>query len=442
MKHALDESQIEELLKNLPPGFSLQLEKRLEYAPWTYRVIRRHRILTAISLTALSVIAFILLTPQGRAFAQTIFEFFTRTDQESFPLSDEEVDLFYAPFPIHALSLVEVTPSPPFPLSNYCSTPEEVGTYECEIQRVERQLNIDLKEFSAVPPSLTFAEIWLYPSISNTNTSNIVSISYQTSGASLSLAQGIGDFPPASDWEKVPSSAVQQVKIGEYDGEYVNGFFWLRNGDTKLTWMSTGADQRIRWRDDERWFEIIAFSGPGTSGYLDKQALISLASDMVYQPENTEQNTKVDLDSIPNMPLAEKICQCDILQPGKLPNENTHFDYVRYDPQQKSITLHYGNRALRIVQTPVESALIKNLDSYKMLETVEVNGAIGQFGVSPAQKTIWESATPPVFTTNNSYNILLWEKDGMSYQIYFDQSFSGGGYLTKDQMIEIAESLQ
>ena len=440
MKPSLHESQIEKLLENLPPDFTPRLEKRLEYVPWSDRIIRRRRIATTLYLTTLSVIAFILLTPQGRAFAQTIFEFFTRTDQESFPLSDEEVELMYAPVPTYALPLIDVTPSSP--MLNYCSTPEEVGTYECEIQRVEKQLNIDIKEFSTLPPSHTFDEIWLYPSISNTNTSNMVSISYQTSGSSLLLTQGIGDFPPASDWEKVPSSAVQQVKIGEYDGEYVNGFFGLRNGDTKLTWDATGADQRIRWRESERWFEILAFIGPGTSGYLDRQALITLASNMVYQPENAEQTAKVDFDFIPNILLAEKICKCDIFQPGKLPNDHTHFDYVGYDPQRRSISLNYGYRALRIVQTPIETALIKDLDSYKNVETVQVGDIMGQFGVSPAQKTIWESATPPVFTTNNSYNILLWEKDGMSYQIYFDQSFSGGGYLTKEQMIEIAESLQ
>jgi len=440
MKHALDESQIEKLLENLPPDFSPRLERRLEYAPWTHSVIRRHRILTALSLAALSVIAFILLTPQGRAFAQTIFEFFTRTDQESFPLSDEEVDLFYAPAPTYALSLVEVTPSSP--MSNYCSTPEEVGTYECEIQRVENELKIDLKEFSAMPPGWAFAEISFYSSIPLATINNVVTVSYKTSGAYLFLRQGNGEFPPDSDWEKVPSSAVQPIKIGDYHGEYVNGSFGLGNGDTKLTWNVTGADQRIRWRESVRWFEILAFSGPGTSGYLDRQALITLASAMVYQPENPEQTAKVDFDFIPNIPLAEKICGCDILQPTKLPNDNTHFDYVRYDPERRSITLNYGYRALRIVQTPIETALIKDLDSYKNVETVQVGDAMGQFGVSPAQKTIWESATPPVFTTNNSYYILLWEKDGRIYQIYFDQSFSGGGYLTKDQMIQIAESLR
>jgi hypothetical protein len=90
----------------------------------------------------------------------------------------------------------------------------------------------------------------------------------------------------------------------------------------------------------------------------------------------------------------------------------------------------------------VESALIKNLDSYKNVEAILVGDAAGQYGISPTQKTIWESATPPVLPITNSYSVLLWEIDGMVYQIYFDQSFSVGGYLTKEQMIEIAESLR
>lgn len=439
MNPASRESQMENLLKNLPPNIGPRLEKRLLSAPWTPRGVKRGQALTLIYWTIILLIAFIGLTPQGRAFAQTIFEFFTTTDQSSFPLSKDELDMFYTSDPPRALTLIEVTPLSP--TSDHCSNPEDAGTYECEIKRVENELNFDIKEFSAVPPGFTFAEIRLYQSLSNTNARKMVGvgISYQTSGANLSLAQGIGDFP--LDVEKVLSSAVQPVKIGEYDGEYVNGGFWLRNGDTELTWMSTGADQRIRWREGERWFEILAFSGPGTSGYLDRQALISLASNMVYQPENSEKTTKVDFDFIPNLPLAEKIFGFDILQPTKLP-QDMEFDFAKYDPERKSITLNYGYRALRIVQTPVESALIKNLDSYKNVEAIRVGDAVGQYGVSPAQKTIWESATPPVFTTNNSYSLLMWEKNGMVYQIYFDQSFSGGGYLTKDQMIEIAESLR
>ena len=438
MKPASSESQIENLLKNLPPNLSPWLEKRLLYAPWTPRGVKRGQALNLMYWTVILLIAFIGLTPQGRAFAQTIFEFFTTTDQSSFPLSKEELDMVYTPHPPRALSLVEVTSLSS--TSGYCLKPEDAGTYECEIKRVENELTIDLKEFSSTPMG-SFQEVSFYSRSSNGNSEDIAVITYGTSGASLSLSQGIGNFPPDSDWEKVPSSAVQQVYIGEYYGEYANGFFWLRNGDNKPTWMSTGGEQRIRWREGERWFEILAFSGPGTSGYLDKQALISLASDMVYQPEISEQTAKVNFDFIPNIALAEKICGFDILQPTKLP-QGMEFDQAKYDPERKSITLNYGNRALRIVQTPVESALMKDLDNYKNVEAIYVGDASGQYGISPAQKTIWEIATPPVLTTNNSYSILLWEKDGMVYQIYFDQSFSGGGYLTKDQMIQIAESLR
>src|SRR5215207_4536889 len=236
MKPAFNESEIENVLENLPPDISPRLEKKLSSAPWTPQAIRRHLALTLLYLTAILFIAFIGLTPQGHAFAQRIIKFFTITDQSSFPLSEEELDPLNAPYEPRALSLVDVTPLAP--LSDYCSNPEELGTYECEIQRVELQLGYDLKEFSTNPSGWYFRQAM--------SSQDYAVITYQTGGGYLDLRQGIGDFPPDSDWEKAPSSAVQQVKIGEYDGEYVNGFFWLKNGDTKLTWMSTGADQRIR----------------------------------------------------------------------------------------------------------------------------------------------------------------------------------------------------
>jgi hypothetical protein len=166
MKPESNESQMETMLEILPPDISAGIEKRLSSAPWTPRGVKRQRALTIIYLTVALFIAFIGLTPQGRAFAQTIFKFFTTTDQSSFPLSDEELDLFYAPVPTYALSLVDVTPLPP--LRDYCSNPEGVGTYECEIKRVENELNIDLKEFPTAPLG-SFYEVGFYLSLIHTD---------------------------------------------------------------------------------------------------------------------------------------------------------------------------------------------------------------------------------------------------------------------------------
>jgi hypothetical protein len=160
---------------------------------------------------------------------------------------------------------------------------------------------------------------------------------------------------------------------------------------------------------------------------------------MVYRPKN-EQAAKINLDFIPNIALAEKICKYDILEPKKLPNYMM-LDYIRYNPQLKSITLSYGWSVLRIVQTPIETATLTNLNSYKDVETVHIGDAIGQYGISPVEKTIRDSSTSPSFLINNSYSVLLWQKNGIVYQIYFDSSYSNGGQLTKEQMIEIAESL-
>lgn len=428
-----DESRIESLLEGLPPDISARLEKRLASAPWTPRAVRRRQTLTVISLTLIVLIAFIGLTPQGRAFAQTIFKFFTPTDKVSLPLSKEEVDSIYTPAPSFGLTLVEVTPA--LTLPGDCSKPEAIGTYPCEVQRIEKQLGIDLKEFPSTPQNHTFTKIWFYEPPSKNTT--VIVIWYQSENMLISLTQGLGDFPADSDWEKVPASVIKSVKIGKYDGEYVNGSFGVLNGESRLTWAATG--QRIRWKEKDRWFEIRDEDSPGMPGYLDKQGLVALASSMVYQPA-VEKNPEISPDFIPNIALAEKICNYNVLEPSKLP-QYMERDYIRYDSQSKSITLSYGWNALHIVQTPVESAPFTNLNSYKDVETVHIGDAVGQYGISPAEKTIRDSSTSPSFLVNNSYSVLLWQKDGMVYQIYFDQNFSAGAQLTKEQMLEIAESL-
>src|SRR5215208_4262690 len=108
MNSASAESQMETMLVNLPPGISPKLEKRLSSAPWTPRGFKRQRTLTVLYLMVILFIAFITLTPQGRAFAQSIFKFFTITDQSSVSLSPEEISEYYAAAPTQALSLVNV----------------------------------------------------------------------------------------------------------------------------------------------------------------------------------------------------------------------------------------------------------------------------------------------------------------------------------------------
>ena len=435
MKPESNAIHLETMLKNLPPDISSRLDQRLSSAPWTPKGIRRRQALNILYVWVLLVVAFVGLTPQGRALAQTLFKFFTTTDQSSIPLSTQEIEFFYQPVPTYALTLVQVTPEIISPYN--CSIPGGAGTYRCKIERIEKEWGMDLKEFSETPPGWSFTEAETSSFSSSSSQDVVLDIVYQTSGGYLFLSQGTGDLPS----DKVLSSAVEQVQIGDTYGEYVAGFFGVRNGDTNYTWASAGADQRIRWREDERWFQILELAGPGTSGYMNKQTLIALAAAMVYQPTNTRHEAVADPDFIPTVVLAEEICACSILEPERLP-QNLRLDHVKYDAERKMITLSYGYRALRIVQSPVESALIKDLDSYKNVETVQVGESKGQYGISPAQTTIWESATPPVFPINNSYATLLWEKGGIIYQIYFDQSFSNGGQLTKEQMIEIAESLR
>src|SRR5215216_6416038 len=242
MSSTSNEHQVEELLADLPPEPSPQLKQRLVSAPWTTHGIKRRQTLTVIYLTVTLLVGLIGFTPQGRAFAQSIIKFFTTTDKDSIQLSDEEVNWYYTPVPTRALSLVNVTPLPTS--LDDCSALS--SRYECEIRKIERQLSIDLKEFSTPPPGWRFTTVDSYTAAVATYTGTMIDISYKTSGGYLDLMQGNGDFPPD---QEVLASAVERVQIGQYYGEYVNGGFWLRNGDKNITWTSEGTDQRIRWKE-------------------------------------------------------------------------------------------------------------------------------------------------------------------------------------------------
>ena len=69
---------------------------------------------SVVTVLALALVfSILLITPQGRAFAQTLFRFFSTAESESFPLPDEELNLYDdtpTPAPTFALSLETVSP--------------------------------------------------------------------------------------------------------------------------------------------------------------------------------------------------------------------------------------------------------------------------------------------------------------------------------------------
>lgn len=109
-----DENRIEELLGKIQPMPSEVFHKKMEQADWRNEQIHpkaitnKPRLKLAVALVVLLAIVLVAVTPQGRAWAQEIVQFFRSVDSTTIPLSQEEIEWMYYTPEEYELPLVQV----------------------------------------------------------------------------------------------------------------------------------------------------------------------------------------------------------------------------------------------------------------------------------------------------------------------------------------------
>ncbi len=207
---------------------------------------------------AYSVIAFVALlfitlaTPQGRAFAQNILQFFTRAESNSFELAPSQI------VPLETAQ-AEATAVPPSPLIS--------------VAEAEAQVGFDALELPSVPNGFEYLGARLY--------GNVISIEYQAQGegGNLIIMQSPDGYNQ-SDWNQVPADAIIPVKIGDLDAEFTQGMFVVYPNETSATWNPDAPVLRLRWVKDGIWFEMAKFGDVVPIEYLDQAGLIELAESL------------------------------------------------------------------------------------------------------------------------------------------------------------------
>jgi len=209
---------------------------------------------------AYSVIAFIvvltvvLITPQGRAFAQNFIQFFRRTESTTFDLEPSQIA------PMETVQ-ADATAVPPSPLIS--------------VAEAETQVGFNVLELPSVPTGFNYLEARLYGSS--------VSIEYeaQGKGGNLIIIQSLdGYWQSDLDWDKVPTDSIIPVKVGELDGEFVQGAFVVYPNDTSATWNPDAPILRLRWVEDGVWFEMSKFGNVESIEYLGQAEMIELAESL------------------------------------------------------------------------------------------------------------------------------------------------------------------
>jgi len=428
----------------------------------------RNRKLIFFAITIIALLAVTLITPQGRAFAQTLFRFFSPAKSESFPLSDEQLNQFDdsipTPAPTFALSL-ETVSSPqnsepieatavPLPTSSTvvdilknCTDSSVMLSYNCQIAVAESQAGFDAYEFPTIPSGLSFLNAQ-----SNTILQTI-SIHYGVveGGGYLSLYQGIGGMPASSSvWGDVMANAIEQIRVGDYYGEFAQGQFVVYPGATSATWDANMSVLRLRWSDGNRWYSLEKQGNTAPIEYLDKDALITLAASLVYAPAS-DAITSIDNAYQMSIAEAEAAAGFDLLEPTIVP-EGFEFAYARYDETNQTVYLFYspkgqdkGIGGLLVIETPRSAAneLAKCADCPPgMEEQVQVNGTSAYYlhGSLYTGSSDQPLATPVWRPDDPNYS-LTWATSDLIITINFGSSEWYGGQITKDDLIKIAESM-
>lgn len=210
------------------------------------------RIAFAVGLL-ITVLTVALITPQGRAFAQSILQLFNRADQDSYPLQTWQL-----------------TP----PVQTSFESP-----FKYSVSEAEALARYDLLSPVEIPSGMVFI------GASYDEKYHIVAQAFGQSAEYYELSiwqqplehyQSCGDISNACDnmlgGNLAGASAdIQTVQVGDWTGEYVEGVWELtENGPV---WNSTPYAKTLRWKTETMIFELV-YNGMN----LERDDLVGIAA--------------------------------------------------------------------------------------------------------------------------------------------------------------------
>ncbi len=254
MKYIPDEKEIETMLKNSSPHVSPRLDQQLADAPWTSHAVTRRRIFGA-TLIAMAIMAVSLaVTPQGRVLAQSVLQFFTRTESDS----------YYEP--VSNLTFEETTP-----FHQECGIPIHPT---CSVEQIRGMVDFEVKELGILPEGLYF--------VGATGGPDWVDLHYEYPDRT---AGGIGvlvERPGTGIHLAAKSANVESVQVGGLPAEYFTGvLFQDENGN--VTWQPNEPIAELRWAEADSTYTLFYFF-QNQADPLTRDELIAIAEGMTLDP--------------------------------------------------------------------------------------------------------------------------------------------------------------
>lgn len=392
--------------------------------------------------------AILLLTPQGRAWGQNLFQFFSTTEEKSIPIPTEwvmPVPPTVTPVPTYLLPLETVDVATEYPTStpdSSCTSDEARSTYTCQVQAVEEQAGFDAWELPLDPKGMKFSKISFEPSRASITTEFVVI----TGGGALSLQQGISQFPE-DDWGQVPSDAIEQVSVNGQYAEFVSGAFMIYP-DTQAEVWEPGGLLRLRWQDGERWFSLEKMGDPYPIEWIGKDEMLALAESLVDQ-RPVDVAPPVDPEYLKSIEAAEALAGFDIPAPTRLP---PGYELKRVAWTDEVVRLFYGpkNSTQNVLFVFMGLTVNHTVEPCTECppgtdEAVQIGPWQGWYsrGIFSTGTSIAGQPTPtPAWDAEAREWHLKWNTDTLWISLWFSPSSDYGGEMNKETIIAIAESMK
>ena len=362
-------------------------------------------------LTLATLLGGILITPEGRAFAQSVLQFFKRADSNILILPTEQIAS-----PEEAQSISTVEPPPPL-----MSVPE-----------AEKFAGFDAKELPAVPQGFTFAGAMADDSG--------ISIQYQVQGGGgqLLINESTTGFMQ-SEWDQAPAEAISQVKIGELDAELVQGAYVVYPGETVGRWNPDAPILRLRWISDGLWIEMAKFGDVEKIEYLDQNVLLDLAASLTNAPFTLD------------VPEAEALAGFDVLEPTRIPEglsfKGAAFESSQWQRKQNTVRIFFSlnipgleSNGVVLTQQPIpaieDCEICDLVGAGADVENVQIGDRTGEYvmgvwAADEAGKWIWQHE--PYLQT------LRWQAKGIAFEMLY---MGPPEEIKKEDLVAMAESLK
>jgi hypothetical protein len=451
-----DENKTEELLSKIQPVPSEGFHQQMAQSAWRAneqnqgtRIVRNSRLKITVALIVLIGITWIV-TPQGRAFAQRIFLFFTVTESTSFPIPTEQVYSLpptETPVPTYILPLETVGTIVPAQAiktpDESCTAPEAQSGYFCQIQAVEVQAGFDAKEIPHDPRGMKFSQATFH----SATQAIIMEFVVITGGGYLNLNQGVGEFPEAYKWGEVPAEGLKQVTVNGQYAEIAFGTFAVYPNSSEAVWQPGGM-LRLHWREGERWFALEKMGDPYPIEWIDENEIVKLAESLVGE-RPFDQVPPLDPEYLTSVEAAEELAGFDIPVPTILP---AGYELKRVAWADNVARLFYGPKNSTEYTLLIFMGPIANSQSGPCLECPP--GAVedvqigpwqgwymrGTFNMGPGSNV---NPTPtPVWEPDARHWSLNWNTDTLWFSMSYFSSGDYGGEMNKETMVKIAESLK